>query len=1039
MKTLTKIILFPLIGIVLSTKVIAHTGNLLSTKDNKSLALNVSTWVEDHDHLSSILAQALNVSERMPSDIILEVPTSGGEKQLFRFFETSVMHHYLAKRYPNIKSYMGIGLENPSHRASIVIFEDGLFGLVINGSGNSHIRMLDGELTIESGETVPIVEDQCEINQHVSMLRDLNDDIFWNCIGTDSPCYPVGETLTTYRFAGIMSERANNEQADGTVEGGLAWMVSMVNQINLLWVRELGFKLEMVEGSDQLIFTNENPAPEPFQQDPSCHSSGDPKYCELEEVKPYLESVIGPGGDDTPQSERTWEYGAHFDTRYNGGVAYAPGSTSTNNANYEVFNHEIGHNLGSSHNITIENGWRCSIGGTIMGSRVRTLEGTSGDQYSSHTIELAMNYRNDQMIYQDIGIWAGNYVTGSQAEETGNVIPDLVVPESGFIIPKETPFVLEGMSIPYDSDHTFSWEQNDASDQSFSMNPLDEQLPFFLPTKGPLFSTVEPTLEGYRRSFPAMESILNNNYDTQTNDYGTMLTVEKLPFASREMNMRLLVRTNDPYAGSFNYENVQFFVSGSAGPFRITSQEDSSTWAVGSEQVITWDVANTDDPDSVNCQTVDIYLSIDGSMNFDYLLANEILNNGSHTLIIPPLPPSNSARLMVRSIGNVFFDVNNGPINIINDNTPHLSLSQYDFEITMQQDSIETHYLQVTNDGEEGSVLNFRSYVGMEFLVDEAFDQDELPVGWYDTTNAVDCDNPGWFISEDASSSYFEIPPGDGFYIATNDDACNSDGSNDILYTGEIELPDGMIDLSFDRFFRTGFGHTLHILITTDSWVTSTELFGLGYLDGSEEWVREVIQLNEYSGQVIELGFHSNDNGQWASGVALDNLSIGVIPSWISSNSMGYAEYLQSETIDFTIDTEGMDLGIYYRSIVVENVQTLEKDTVDLHLTLGESTVMVDEEMLPNDFNLFQNHPNPFNPQTTIRFTIPSTQNASIAIYDMMGRTIRKVNMDGLLPGIHQFKWDGKNQRGSSVSAGIYLYKLSTLNFSMTRKLILLK
>mgnify|MGYP001242495063 FL=1 len=94
MKTLTKIILFPLIGIVLSTKVIAHTGNLLSTKDNKSLALNVSTWVEDHDYLSSILAQALNVSERMPSDIILEVPASSGEKQLFRFFETSVMHHY---------------------------------------------------------------------------------------------------------------------------------------------------------------------------------------------------------------------------------------------------------------------------------------------------------------------------------------------------------------------------------------------------------------------------------------------------------------------------------------------------------------------------------------------------------------------------------------------------------------------------------------------------------------------------------------------------------------------------------------------------------------------------------------------------------------------------------------------------------------------------------------------------------------------------------------------------------------------------------
>ena len=58
----------------------------------------------------------------------------------------------------------------------------------------------------------------------------------------------------------------------------------MVNQMNLLWVRELGFRLEMVEGSDQLIFTDSNPAPAVFQQDPSCHSSGDPKYCDMSKL-----------------------------------------------------------------------------------------------------------------------------------------------------------------------------------------------------------------------------------------------------------------------------------------------------------------------------------------------------------------------------------------------------------------------------------------------------------------------------------------------------------------------------------------------------------------------------------------------------------------------------------------------------------------------------------------------------------------------------------------------------------------------------------
>ena len=154
---------------------------------------------------------------------------------------------------------------------------------------------------------------------------------------------------------------------------------------------------------------------------------------------------------------------------------------------------------------------------------------------------------------------------------------------------------------------------------------------------------------------------------------------------------------------------------------------------------------------------------------------------------------------------------------------------------------------------------------------------------------------------------------------------------------------------------------------------------------------------------------------------------------------MGYAEYLESETIDFTIDTDGMDLGIYHRSIVVENVQTLEKDTVDLHLTLGESTVMVDEEMLPNDFHLFQNHPNPFNPKTNIGFNLPSDQDVTLIIYDMIGRVVLELGYEGLRKGHHQFKWDGKNQHGNSVSAGIYLYNLSTPTFTMTRKMILFK
>ena len=301
----------------------------------------------------------------------------------------------------------------------------------------------------------------------------------------------------------------------------------------------------------------------------------------------------------------------------------------------------------------------------------------------------------------------------------------------------------------------------------------------------------------------------------------------------------------------------------------------------------------------------------------------------------------------------------------------------------MEQDTLENRSLEIVNDGEEGSVLNYRSRVGMEFVFHEMFEDGDLPSGWYDTTNATGCENPGWVISEVASSSYFDIPPGDGLYIATNDDACNSDGSNDILYTGQISLPDGMVELSFDRFFRTGFGHTFHLIISSDSWQTSTEIFELGYLDGNESWVTETVNLGDYAGQTVELGLKSDDNGQWASGVALDNISLGVTPSWISTNASGYLNYMDSENLNFSINTSGLELGNYQGSVVIENIQTVEEDTIHIHLTVSESTVGISQEIVPNDFELYQNHPNPFNPETSIRFSLPIQQDVSLAIYDI--------------------------------------------------------
>ena len=658
--------------------------------------------------------------------------------------------------------------------------------------------------------------------------------------------------------------------------------------------------------------------------------------------------------------------------------------------------------------------------------------------YTSHSLEIGMNYKASLPNHY------GNfysYVNGYETQGTGNVIPDVIVPTGGYVIPKETPFVLEGSSSPMYPEYTFNWEQNDATSEVFWNDTESSEFPFFNPVMGPLFTTVDPSQYGYRRTFPSMNSLVNNEYETYHENWGNLssLVVEKLPFASREINMRMVVRTNDPYAGSVNHKNVQFFVAGTAGPFRVTSQSDPTVWEVGSQKTINWDVANTNDPDSVNCQNVDLVLSLNGGDSFDFILFENVPNNGSYTFTVPPTPPTVSARLMVRASDNIFFDINNGNITIQNNNLPSLALSQALIDIELGENTMETFSVDVTNDGEEGSVISFITYPGKDFMINEKFSEGILPTGWSVSTNA-ECDNPGWFISEDASSSYFTIPPGDGFYIATNDDACggSSDGSNDMLYTNEISLPEGLVELSFHRYFTAEFSQTFHVYVSTDSWASQDEVFTLDYGDGIEEWVQETVNLYQYSGETIEVAFRSNDNGNWASGVALDNIQLGLTPSWIASSSMGIINYQETETFEFSISTEGLSDGNYSASVVVEDIYQSLSDTLEVNLTI-DGALDTDTDVIPDKFVLHQNYPNPFNPETKIRFDVAEKSHVSVEIFNLVGQKVATLANSTMDVGKYTITWGGLNDQGAPLPSGMYFYEMNSSSFHAIKKLVLVK
>ena len=93
----------------------------------------------------------------------------------------------------------------------------------------------------------------------------------------------------------------------------------------------------------------------------------------------------------------------------------------------------------------------------------------------------------------------------------------------------------------------------------------------------------------------------------------------------------------------------------------------------------------------------------------------------------------------------------------------------------------------------------------------------------------------------------------------------------------------------------------------------------------------------------------------------------------------------------------------------------------------------------PIEFSLSANYPNPFNPTTTIDYSIATAGDVSIVVYDMMGREVRSLVADFATPGSYSVVWDATNSEGLSVAAGMYVYKMTSSDFVEVNKMLLVK
>jgi len=204
----------------------------------------------------------------------------------------------------------------------------------------------------------------------------------------------------------------------------------------------------------------------------------------------------------------------------------------------------------------------------------------------------------------------------------------------------------------------------------------------------------------------------------------------------------------------------------------------------------------------------------------------------------------------------------------------------------------------------------------------------------------------------------------------------------------------------------------------------------------------------------------------------IDTVVVGTDTSYVLNDAVidsvfeetPFTAYIYADDVD--IDQDGnMELvlseqSVYDSTTVVEYVwvdstHSWERDNAAEHKIINEyrKTVRVleytgavglrDENytlITPDDYKLENNYPNPFNPSTTINFTLPIQKKVSLKIYDMLGKeVVTLVNNQELEKGNHEINWAGINNRGAKVASGNYIATLTFGNFSKSIKMTLLK
>jgi len=571
--------------------------------------------------------------------MLIELPNPDGGFSQFLVVESPIMEPALAAQYPQIRTYAGQGVTDPAETVRFDLTPQGFHAQVLGPGGTWLIDPYTRNDTL---------------NYTTYWRRDYSRDAGhnWTCFFDDRQ-QPMlqrrrdeerlsnGGTLRQYRLA-VTANVEYSSFHGGTTVSVLAAINTAMNRVNGVYERDLCVRMNIVANNNLIVFLAE---PDGLTN----NNAGQM----INANTGIINGAIGSANYDI----------GHVFSTGGGGIAglgvvctgsKGAGVTGQAAPTGDVFwidyvAHEMGHQFGANHtfngtnsacsggNRSAAHAYEPGSGATIMAyAGICGTTCTNGDNLQCNSDDYFHSDSLDAIIsFTSSG--SGSFCDAASA--TGNTLPS-VNAGLDYTIPANTPFELTAVASDANGDTlTYCWEERDLGAAQGNAAGI-----FVDNGTSPFIRSFDPDLSP-TRVIPRIPNLIAN----------TFFKGERLPVTNRTINFRCTVRDNRAGGGAVQHDDIVLTSTTSAGPFLVTSPNTAVSWS--GMQTVTWNVANTSSA-PVNCANVSILLSTDGGVSFPTVLVASTPNDGSESVTLPAIATS-QARIKVKGVNNVFFDISN--------------------------------------------------------------------------------------------------------------------------------------------------------------------------------------------------------------------------------------------------------------------------------------------------------------------------------------------------------------------------------------------